>query len=78
MGRPIITAVRVRSGVAVRDGRVVWAASLGRCHCRAKLRQLGVPLPGGACDVGGDDVGGVPVQAAAGPVVPHRGSRVSM
>ena len=26
-------------------------------------------LPGGACDVGGDDIGGVPVQAAAGPVI---------
>jgi len=33
-------------------------------------------LPGGACDVGGDDIGGVPVQAAAGPVVPDRGARV--
>ena len=35
-------------------------------------------LPGGAGDVGGDDVGSVPVQAAAGPVVPHCGSRVSV
>ena len=59
-------AVRVRPGVAVCDGGVIWAASPGRCYCRAKLRQLGVPLPGGACDVGGDDVGRVPVQAAAG------------
>jgi hypothetical protein len=33
-------------------------------------------LPGGARDVGGDDVGRMPVQAAAGPVVPHRGPRV--
>jgi hypothetical protein len=32
-------------------------------------------LPGGAGDVRGDDVGSVPVQASAGPVVPHRGSR---
>jgi hypothetical protein len=37
-----------------------------------------VRLPGGAGDVGGDDVGSVPVQAAAGPVVPHCGSRVSV
>ncbi len=37
-----------------------------------------VGLPGGAGDVGGDDVGSVPVQAAAGPVVPHCGSRVCM
>jgi hypothetical protein len=35
-------------------------------------------LPGGAGEVGGDDVGCVPVQAAAGPVVPHRGPRVSV
>jgi len=37
-----------------------------------------MPLPGGACDVGGDDVGSVPVQAAAGPVIPHRRLRVRM
>ena len=35
-------------------------------------------LPGGAGDVRGDDVGSVPVQASAGPVVPHCGSRVSV
>jgi hypothetical protein len=35
-------------------------------------------LPGGARDIRGDDVGGMPVQAAPGPVVPHRGSRVRM
>ena len=35
-------------------------------------------LPGGARDIRGDDEGRVPVQAAAGPVIPHRGSRVSM
>ncbi len=28
-----------------------------------------MPLPGGASDVGGDDVGCVPVQAGAGPVI---------
>ena len=33
-------------------------------------------LPGGACDVGGDDIGGVPIQAAAGPVIADRGARV--
>ena len=37
-----------------------------------------MPLPGGARDVGGDDVGGMPVQAAAGPLIPHRGARISM
>ena len=35
-------------------------------------------LPGSASDVGRDDIGGVPVQASAGPVVPDRGSRVSV
>jgi len=35
-------------------------------------------LPGGTGEVGGDDIGSVPVQAAAGPVVPHGGSRVSV
>ena len=35
-------------------------------------------LPGGGRDVGGDDVGRVPVQAAAGPVIPHRRPRVCM
>jgi len=54
------------------------AASPGCCHCRAKLLRLGVPLPGGACDVGGDDIRRVPVQAAARPVIPHRGSRICM
>jgi hypothetical protein len=37
-----------------------------------------VPLPGGSGDVGGDDVGGVPVEAAADPVGPHRGSRIGV
>src|SRR5271154_4611831 len=35
-------------------------------------------LSGGAGEVGGDDVGCVPVQAAAGPVVSHGGARVSV
>src|SRR6516162_388667 len=35
-------------------------------------------LPGGASEVGGDDVGRVPVQAAAGTVVADRGARVSV
>jgi hypothetical protein len=37
-----------------------------------------MPLPGGACNVGGDDVGGVPVWAAAGTVVPDRGPRIGV
>src|SRR5215469_2538501 len=38
--------------------------------------SVGMPLPGGARDVGGDDVGGVPVRAAAGSVIPDRGARI--
>src|SRR5439155_635898 len=44
---------------------------------RAKLMAAGA-LPGSACEVGRDDVSGVPVQAAAAPVTPHRGPRVRM
>ena len=47
-----------------------WAADLPARRSRVR------GLPGGAGEVGGDDVGGVPVQAAAGPVIPHRGPRV--
>jgi len=35
-------------------------------------------LPGGSSDEGGDDVGRVAVQRDPGPVVPHRGPRVSV
>ena len=35
-------------------------------------------LPGGGRDVGGDDIGRVPVQAASGAVIPHRGPRICM
>ena len=44
---------------------------------RAKLMPAGA-LPGSACEVGRDDVSGVPVQAAAAPVIPHRGPQVRM
>jgi hypothetical protein len=49
----------------------------GGCGRHAELLERG-GLSGGARDIRGDDIGRVPVQAAAGPVVPHRGSRVSM
>ena len=35
-------------------------------------------LLGGSGEVGGDDVGGVPVEAAAGPVVAHRCARIGV
>ena len=45
---------------------------------RRSISQRLALLPGSACDVGGDDIGGVPVQAAPGPVISHRGSGVGM
>ena len=36
------------------------------------------PLTGGSGKVGGDDLSGVPVEAAAGPVIAHRGARIGM
>src|SRR5215472_7126184 len=47
---------------------------LAAMHAMQGCQRWG--LPGGAGDIGGDDAGGVPVQAAAGPVVAHRSSRV--
>ena len=35
-------------------------------------------LPGGSGNIGGDDVGGVPVEGGPGPVIPHGGSRVGV
>ena len=35
-------------------------------------------LPGGTSDIGGNDIGGVPVQTAAGTVIADRGPRVGV
>ena len=35
-------------------------------------------LPGGTSEIGGDDVGGVSVETAAGAVVTHRRARISV
>ena len=37
-----------------------------------------VALPGGSRHVGGNDVGGMPVQGSPGPVISHRGPRVGV
>ena len=65
---------------------MLWLKSRSVTHsglsCRltaVAARRWGTPasrLPGGTRDVGGDDVGRVPVQAAAGSVIPHRGARI--
>jgi hypothetical protein len=57
----------------VGDRSSVWRPATARQSCFRRC-----PLPGGSCDVGGDYVGGVPVEAAAGPLMPHRGSRIGM
>ena len=74
--KPLRTAVRVRAEVAMRHRRMV-VIGIGGCGqlrpavaatVQAEHLPAGAPLPCGACDLGGDDVGRVPVQAAAGPV----------
>jgi hypothetical protein len=35
-------------------------------------------LPGGPGDIGGDNVGCVPVKGGPGPVIPHRHARISV
>jgi hypothetical protein len=74
---PYLTAVRDRGlgcGVLpLPEGSVAvrLAVAAARRNC-CRWRRLA----GRACDVGGDNIGRVPVQAAAGPVISHRGPRV--
>ena len=83
---PPRTAVRVCAGIAVSDprGASALAAGIGRCANSAWPQSPSGGahgrrgLPGGTREIRGDDVRGVPVQAAAGPVVLHRGSRIGV
>ena len=43
----------------------------------AEMYRFGSGLPGSSGDVGGDDVSGMAVQRSAGPVIAHRGARIS-
>jgi len=72
-------ALRSQYVTAAWLSEMTWlqAAPPGGCRCWAEL-SIRQALSGGARDVGRDDIGGVPVQAATGPVIPHRGSRISM
>ena len=74
------TAVRARRLVA--PGYRCWPSGFCGCPPDGGGRQAELlpaeGLSGGACDVGGDNIGRVPVQAAAGPVISHRGPRVRM
>jgi hypothetical protein len=45
--------------------------------CQALIRDV-MTLPGSAGDVGGDDIGGVPVEGHSGAVVSHGGARVGV
>src|SRR5689334_24193569 len=70
------SAVRDRSPGHVRLRRRVPAglAPPGRCGpARRSLPLGGRCLPGGTGEVGGDDVGGVPVETSAGSVVADGG-----
>ena len=79
-------ADRAHLQIAVRDRRVGHqlrlpesdGGHLRRAAIPARRSCQPAPLPGGARDIRGDDICGMPVQAAAGPVVPHRGSRISV
>jgi hypothetical protein len=69
---PKARSVREAFGRALMSGRRKNAGM----PLPGEAAPVGVPLPGGARDIGGDDVGRMPVQAAAGPVIPHGGSRI--
>ena len=74
-------------GSRLRSDRCASPTSINRCRQRALClaasgRQTELlqpsPLPGSSCYVGGDFISGVPVEAAAGAVVPHGGSRIAV
>ena len=73
---PRRTAVRAQVEVAVRDQFTAVRPPGGSGRQAAESSPSG--LPGGTRDVGGDYIGGVSVQAAACPVIPHRGARICM
>jgi len=55
-----------------------WQASAWSPPGQAEFSQVPSFLPGGASEVGGDDVGRVPVQTATGAVVSDGGTRVGV
>jgi hypothetical protein len=66
-------------------GSRVWPgdprAAAGGSSARPGAGQADGPcgvLPGGTSDIGGDDINSVPVQAAAGTVIPHRGPGIGV
>jgi hypothetical protein len=82
--RPRQTAVRDRSSSHGRLRRRVSAALAApappgrRGPARRSLLVSSLVLPGGSGKVGSDDIGGVPVETAAGAVVAHRRARIGV
>ena len=82
--RPYRFTLTCRLRCVTRHGPLALAAGIARCA--SSVWPPWPPggagnwcgLPGGARDLCGDDVGGVPVQAAPGPVAPDRGAWVCM
>jgi hypothetical protein len=77
-----MSAVRFCPGIAVRHRRgrsdrrqpeLCPSAATARLSCPSRCR-----LPGSARNISGDDIGSAPVQAAAGPVIAHRRSRIGV
>ena len=59
-------------------GRLLQGLRLAAGWARRSLLVAVGSLPGGSGKVGGDDVGGVPVETAAGTVIAHCRARVGV
>src|SRR5262249_56958886 len=78
--RRFLIAVEATAGCGIPKWRSPVAVGLRLAHWQSPggVRHWPVSSPCGTGDVGGDDVGGVPVQTAAGAVVSHGGPGISM
>ncbi len=74
--------VRSRSVTVRAIGFGCWDRTMGQLRLAAVAASAelttGADLPGGARNIRRDDISGMPVQAAPGPVVPHRSSGISV
>ena len=57
---------------------VMWRRAAWLEPSQAEMQQPAYALSGSSGDIGGDDVDGVAVEGGPGPVVSHRGPRVSV
>ena len=77
--RRLASAIRIMLGsVTEVSARLRLDASAWPPRCGQAEFLPVLVLPGSAREIGGDDVGGMPVQAAAGTVVPHRGPGIGV